>query len=292
MYCVAKGVIAVDKFIKGTVLKVTLFFCVCICAYLVMDSEVSKDQLATYAESSVEEGIQSKADFAVAFKQAYFSGEVIDEISNTRNGSFVSTGSGKSTGIVINNRFELYDGPTVASNRARVVDVRKVLEADNRSLRKWAMGEGFPTAKSAFANKYAFTDEGGGIVKEECNPVTQMYRGRHLAAFGPGVVMENYVGQYVTLQDMKYGTYVDVVVLDDDGTEYWIPCVVADAKVHTYSNGIYQTGIRRNQDGSFDDQSLKHADDSVVEFCTQTSFIKGLSKYRIDRLVVYGIGGE
>jgi hypothetical protein len=49
----------------------------------------------------------------------------------------------------------------------------------------------------------------------------------------------NYEGSYnIGDNDMQYGTKVDIVVLDETNTKYYIPAVVGDAKEHSAPYGL------------------------------------------------------
>lgn len=94
---------------------------------------------------------------------------------------------------------------------------------------------------------------------------------------------------------MLYGTFIDIVIEDTEGERYYIPCVVADCKNHTYPNGYVQTGKAKLRNGSIDNVP-ECADWSSVEFTTKrlnedgSSRSEGLSKdYRLVEFIVYNL---
>lgn len=83
--------------------------------------------------------------------------------------------------------------------------------------------------------------------------------------------------------EMNYGTKTDVVICDDVGNEYYIPCVVGDCKAHTYPTGIVQTGMLLP---NAKENLPEYNDGSMVEFCG-TRDISGFDKYEIVNIIVY-----
>ena len=108
--------------------------------------------------------------------------------------------------------------------------------------------------------------------------------GRDWVAVGPNVMNPNHQGtDACTASEMKYGTSIDIVLVDTTGQEYYVPCVVGDCKAHTYPNGIYQTG------DAFPNGINSHPqnkDYSIIEFCGKVS-LEGLEQYKIKEIIVY-----
>lgn len=86
----------------------------------------------------------------------------------------------------------------------------------------------------------------------------------------------------VTIDEMKYGTKLDIVVLDEDtNTNYYIPAVVGDVKEHTWPNGLYQTG-KQIPTGTL---SIGNDDGSTIEFMGKTR--EGTDNYKLVEIIVY-----
>ena len=86
---------------------------------------------------------------------------------------------------------------------------------------------------------------------------------RYWVAVGPNVMNQNHdKNSKITVEEMHYGTKLDIVVLDEStGTKYYIPAVVGDVKEHSKPDGLYQTGI------PFDEsRPTVEGDGSTVEF--------------------------
>ncbi len=162
-----------------------------------------------------------------------------------------------------------YDNTLSGSYRVVVIPA----EAE---LSKWAMRENRLTI-----NKYA-GDSHEVIVGDSKELIDE--NGRFWVAVGPNVMNPNHnPGERVTAEEMKYGSYLDVVLMDEEGNEYYVPCVVGDSKVHTYPTGIIQTG-NAFPDGC--DPHPQNNDGSIVEFIGKGS-LTGLSDYMIKEILVY-----
>jgi hypothetical protein len=87
----------------------------------------------------------------------------------------------------------------------------------------------------------------------------------------------------ISLEEMKYGTKIDVVLRDSDGNIYYLPCVVGDVKAHTWPNGVLQTG------NAFPNGADPHPyprADAPIEFIGAV-LPAGLSGYEIVNITVY-----
>lgn len=108
--------------------------------------------------------------------------------------------------------------------------------------------------------------------------------GRYWVAVGPNVMNTLHQKEDAcTLEEMNYGTPIDVVLTDKEDQTYYIPCVVGECKQHTYPSGIYQTGYAF-PDGC--DPHPENNDYSVVEFCGKAP-INGLGEYTVKEIIVY-----
>ena len=116
---------------------------------------------------------------------------------------------------------------------------------------------------------------------------------RYAVAVGPVVLSKkfsnnNTVANYKKLENSGhfnhcYGKELDAVI-KKKRKKYYIRCVAGDTKVHTYPNGVYQTGI------SYEDTSKKESDLSpaVIEFIGNVlGKNKELNKYTISEVIVY-----
>lgn len=147
-------------------------------------------------------------------------------------------------------------------------------------LNKWAMKEGldkinYYARKAVEGSNEVIIGENGELLDKD---------GRYWVAVGPNVMNPSHKGtDSCTAGEMKYGTLIDVVITDNSGEEYYVPCVVGDCKAHTYPNGVYQTG-----DGypNGTDSHPQNKDYSVIEFCGKAS-LDNLSNYEIKEIIVY-----
>lgn len=179
-------------------------------------------------------------------------------------------------GEPINGWLQLYTMMTVAE-AGRIVSIPS--EADTN---KWAMREGLDTI-----NPYALKEiEGTNEVFVGKNGELIDKNGRYWVAVGPCVMNPNHnLNEKCSASEMKYGTCIDVVVKNDKGEQFVIPCIVGDCKAHTYPNGIYQTGDAFPNGA---DSHPQNNDGSIIEFCGKAS-IKGLKQFSIVEIIVYDL---
>lgn len=132
-------------------------------------------------------------------------------------------------------------------------------------------------------NKYArdIIGDSNDIIMGSCGELFDR-DGRYWIAVGPNVMNPNHnPSQDITLEEMKYGTKIDVVLENDEGETKVIYCVVGDCKAHTYPNGIVQTGR------SFKEPNIYcGSDGSIIEFIGNGS-LKELKEYSLEEVIVY-----
>jgi hypothetical protein len=108
--------------------------------------------------------------------------------------------------------------------------------------------------------------------------------GRYWIAVGPNVMNPNHQPEEeITLEEMQYGTKVDVVLRHDDGTIVYLPCIIGDVKAHTWPNGVLQTGY------AFPNGVDYHPIPKIgwpIEFIGAT-LPDGLIEYEIVMIIVY-----
>jgi len=178
----------------------------------------------------------------------------------------------------INGWLKMYKKPKVY-NIGRVVEIPSEVDKS-----RWAMLEGQEDIN--FWGRKILEDKGlnvvaiigsqGELTNEE---------GRYWVAVGPKVMNPNHKeSDPVVTENMKYGKTLDVVVMDKNKNEYYIPCIVGDIKAHTYPNGIYQTGYGYPGE---EDYPMNN-DGSIIEFMGSAS-IAGLTEYEIVRIIVYDV---
>lgn len=197
-------------------------------------------------------------------------------ITPKTDGQNAAEGKGDKVGNLINEWLQLYDGPTV-SGRGRTVTMPAGVQP-----RKWAMKEGLTNI-----NKYA-RNAINGSNSVHTGKKKELYdnNGRYWVAVGPKVMNPDHKEtKACSAAEMKYGTFLDAVIKDDEGNRYYVPCVVGDCKAHTYPNGIYQTG-KGYPNGT--DVHTGNVDGSVIEFCGNGS-IAGLGRYSIEKIIVYDV---
>lgn len=197
-------------------------------------------------------------------------------ITPKTDGQNAAEGKGDKVGNLINEWLQLYDGPTV-SGRGRTVTMPAGVQP-----RKWAMKEGLTNI-----NKYA-RNAINGSNSVHTGKKKELYdnNGRYWVAVGPKVMNPGHKEtKACSAAEMKYGTFLDAVIKDDEGNRYYVPCVVGDCKAHTYPNGIYQTG-KGYPNGT--DVHTGNVDGSVIEFCGNGS-IAGLGRYSIEKIIVYDV---
>lgn len=180
--------------------------------------------------------------------------------------SYLLKPTGKGIGEI-----QLYDAPTVGS------EGRNVNIPANADRSSWASFEPLDDinfwAKRVIGDSNAVYNEGGVLTDKD---------GRYWIAVGPNVMNPNHAdGETISLEEMNYGTKIDVVVCDVDGNKYYIPCVVGDCKQHTYPTGIIQTGRNFPNGG---DYHPENEDGSIIEFFTpETEY----SEYKLLDVIVY-----
>lgn len=192
----------------------------------------------------------------------------------------------------INQYFDTYSEQTLESDAvSRTVDIATIRESLGAKS-NWISFEGF---SESIPNRYAVEKGTGYLNEAEIDLANQMYRGRYMVAVGPAVMVSDYCGGFVTASQMLYGTFIDIVIEDAGGECYYIPCVIADCKNHTYPNGYVQTGNAKMRNGSID-KVPECADWSSVEFTTKrlnedgSSRSEGLSKdYKLVEFIVYSL---
>ena len=99
-----------------------------------------------------------------------------------------------------------------------------------------------------------------GMIRTEIDGID-----RYWVAVGPKVMDESYsiTGRRPQAEDVKVGTFIDVILRDSNYNIYFVPAIVGDAKEHTYPNGIYQTGTSWN---TLDSSYAKKSDAAIIEF--------------------------
>ncbi len=179
-------------------------------------------------------------------------------------------------GKPLNGWLQLYSDKTVFEE-GRIVTIPSETETS-----KWAMREGRNTI-----NYYALKEiEGINEVIVGANGELLDKDGRYWVAVGPIVMNPNHKETEVcSAAEMKYGTLIDVVVENEMGEQFVIPCIVGDCKAHTYPNGIYQTG---DAFPNGQDSHPQNNDGSIIEFCGKAS-IEGLTEYSIVEIIVYDL---
>lgn len=185
--------------------------------------------------------------------------------------------------------FDLYNDITRDMHDIeKIIDIGKK-RAEFGAGKNWVS---FENISGRIPNKYAVTEGIGYMRRDEVDKVNQVYRGRYMIAVGPAVMLEDYKGQFVTAEEFKYGTFIDVGIRDKNGQLYYIPCVVADCKAHTYPTGYIQTGVAVKSNGEFD-KALAYADGSSVEFTCAiynsdgSSRSESLKDYELVKFIVY-----
>lgn len=200
--------------------------------------------------------------------------------------------------------FDLYDAFTydidaickdidIASIRANYTD--PYISALNKTvsvtpLKLWAS---FSALSGSNSIAYARNQINIGEVDWE----HRTYRGRYMIAVGAHVTMDDsayYEDRMWQAGDVKYGSFIDIVVREKETDELFIiPCVNADCKMHTYPGGYVQSGIKITGVNRFEDESTQHADGSSVEFQgVKTESIGAVqrelnTKYELVRIIVY-----
>ena len=110
---------------------------------------------------------------------------------------------------------------------------------------------------------------------------------RYVIALGPEVLIPGYpLDGTVAAEGFTYGTDVDAIIEDNNGNVYYIPCTLGDVKVHTYPNGIYQTGEAYPNALGNPEDAPDHANGSMVEFVTAEK-LSVFRDYSLKGVIVY-----
>lgn len=127
---------------------------------------------------------------------------------------------------------------------------------------------------------------------------------RILIAVGPGVMNPGRDSMAKpSASEMRYGTKIDVV-LDSNGTKYYLHCTVGECKAHTYPSWIIQTGytVQNSAVGyvvpgksdntwtacDYDNAKAQAYSNAVVEFCLiADNSTTNCSNYSIVGFIVY-----
>ena len=195
---------------------------------------------------------------------------------------------------------KIYDGPT-QSGGGRFVDVTPVFGTYKQSLGSW------------FGYCYKDLSKPSSTIKNRVGGATNvdnvMCDSTHkypMVQVGPGVMNSSRSKGStadVSASEMYYGSIIDVVV-KQGGKTYYIPCIVADCKVHTYPEYICQTGYApksgkiyytapghkdnyTNPSANFEVNKAMVWDNSCVEFVASSASLSGLSNYEISGIIVY-----
>lgn len=123
---------------------------------------------------------------------------------------------------------------------------------------------------------------------------------RYWVAVGPRVADPYYsvIGKEPTAEDMKVGTFLDVILRDSYYNVYFVPAIIGDGKKHTLGekyvddgtieNGVYQTGYSWE---TGKEEEAKKADGAVIEFIrespVQDTKLMGTPEFDILGIIFY-----
>jgi len=179
--------------------------------------------------------------------------------------------------ITINDWLNLYNNPTVPI-KSRIVEMPDI---NGWNPYNWYAFEGLSdinwVARHVIgeANVHVIIGNKGELTDNE---------GRYWIAVGPNVMNPSHQpSEKISPEEMKYGSKVDVVLRHDDGTNYYLPCVIGDVKAHTWPNGILQTGY------AFPNGTDPHPIEkpqAPIEFIGAT-LSAGLIDFEIVHIIVY-----
>ena len=156
---------------------------------------------------------------------------------------------------------------------------RKVIIGKSAPGKDWYNEEGLDTINNNAINILGSNNE---VVNK--NGVLIDKEGRYWVAVGPNVINPNHnPEEKITPEEMKYGTKIDVKLIDKDGNVKYLYCIVGEAKQHTYPDGIHQTG--RSIPGGEENVGSCN-DGSVIEFCGRIP-VSGLSNYHVEEIIVH-----
>ncbi len=181
----------------------------------------------------------------------------------------------------------LYSNPTVPGTGRTVA---KHINANNYD---WGMGEEAADINTE-ARKQIVAAGGIVVTNKENNNLFSDTEGRYWVAVGPRVVEKTVnLNKELQASDFKYGTKLDIVVLDETtSTTYYIPAVLGDIKAHSWPDGLYQTG-KYIPSGVLE---VGYDDGSSVEFIgsnilkdstTGKSSVNITNNYRLISMIVY-----
>ncbi len=189
--------------------------------------------------------------------------------------------------IIVDDWLYLYTKPTVEETG------RKVSKHSKANNYDWAMPEELNGNVSKKGELPKNCREATGILEADLT-INNLYidsEERYWVAVGPNVMNQNHdKNSKITVEEMHYGTKLDIVVLDEStGTKYYIPAVVGDVKEHSKPDGLYQTGI------PFDEsRPTVEGDGSTVEFLGYDILLKDgkssvnvTNNYKLIELIVY-----
>jgi len=191
--------------------------------------------------------------------------------------------------IIVNGWLKLYANPTVAGTPDRIIDLEKDEQGELRPKpASWAFFEN-KTYISKYVRDYLELDGITPVVKPGAKNALINENGRYWIAVGPKVLAPNYPDSgkceagdpnfYKKGVYNKWNCRIDIVVKDDAGNEYYIPCVPGDIKHVTYNNGIFQSGWSYpNGGGPYPDNKEPCAIEFIAPRKLQTaSFEKALT---------------
>jgi len=200
----------------------------------------------------------------------------------TETGEFNGTGDGKEV-AKIGGWLAVYDGATVnGKGREIFVYDGAVPRPGNKSAKTFHSEERMTHINPYYGGtQQVITMANGNLINEE---------NRTWCAFGPEVTNPGILklNKSIGASDMFYGTYIDVVLKDETTKQLvYLPTVIGECKMHTWSTGIVQTSYSCQPGHTF---VPGHADASIVEFIGKAD-MSIFSGYSIHSLIVYdGIG--
>jgi len=177
--------------------------------------------------------------------------------------------------ITTSDWLKVYNAPTVEGGGRTVIKHTASKNYD------WAMYEGL-TGINPYAKGEIEKNGGKVTVVSGSRGELTDETGRYWVAVGPNVMTPTHTSdKKITLETMKYGTKMDILVEGNDGNRYYIPAVVGDVKAHTSPGGLYQTGLGFPGEKDYP----LHNDGSTVEFMGKTR--AGTDQYLLIGIIVY-----
>ena len=194
-------------------------------------------------EEKIEEDNSSTDGASDSTVDNTYSGDSVYDSSGTS--ATYGTGTGGTQVATVGVSIPVYSDSTQIGGT--FIDVKPAFESKGISnYNNWANYEYNSTSNSwaRSSNIKAVSgvhqDESGNVVDGD---------GRLVVAVGPGVMNPSRnAADYATASEMRYGTKLDVV-LESNGSYYYIRCTVGDCKAHTYPSGVIQTGYTVARDG-------------------------------------------